>query len=96
MVTKRMLTRRLLSSLLAVLMLCSFLMLFASCAHECMDADCAVCALIDTARHLLGAILLIAVIGEIADVAAHTRQSGQRILFSADRSPITLKVKLSC
>ena len=96
MVTRTTLTKRLLSSLLAVLMLCSFLILFASCAHECMDADCAVCLLIDFARQLFGAILLIAVLGEIADVAAHTRQSGQRLLFSADRSPITLKVKLSC
>ena len=95
MVTKRMLTRRLLSSLLAVLMLCSFLVLFASCAHECMDADCAVCALIDTARHLLGALLFATVTTVIADVTAHTRSFGQRILFSAERSPIALKVKLS-
>ena len=95
MVTQRMLTRRLLSSLLAVLMLCSFLVLFASCAHECMDADCAVCALIDTARHLLGTLLFATAAKVIADVTAHIRISGQRILFSADRSPITLKVKLS-
>ena len=93
--TQQRLHRRLLSALLAALLLFSFLVLLAFGSHECMDADCAVCALVDTVRNLLGTLLPLAFIGVMAESCRSFRKSGQRILFSAERSPIALKVKLS-
>ena len=63
--------------------------------HDCVGADCTVCALIETSRNSLIGLALIAVVYQFANIVFTISSSYKSILSGNKGTPVALKVKLS-
>ena len=63
--------------------------------HDCVGADCSVCALIETSRNTLIGIALINAAWQLFDIAFVIPNAHYFIFFGNNGTPVTLKVKLS-
>ena len=63
--------------------------------HECVDADCLVCAMMEGSRKLLIGLVLTATLDPIIKVAYGTVCGLSLILSIRDGTPVGQKVKLS-
>ena len=64
-------------------------------SHEFMEADCAVCAMIETSRSILIGIVLFASIHLLTKISVTVLGTYPEVLFVRDGTPVGLKVKLS-
>ena len=85
----------------ATVLLCIlFLLLYISVAffphaHESRDADCALCALLQSSRDILYALALCALLYHFCGQSARTLVAHHRVQQIRDITPVGLKVKLS-
>lgn len=63
--------------------------------HDCVGADCSVCALIETSRNAPIGIALINVAWQLFYIAFLIPNAHYSILFGNNGTPVALKVKLS-
>jgi predicted metal-binding membrane protein len=64
-------------------------------AHECIGADCSVCALIETSRNSLIGIALIGAVWQLSNIAFVIPNTHYFIFSGNNGTPVSLKVKLS-
>ena len=64
-------------------------------AHDCVGADCSVCALIETTRNSLIGIALIGAAWQLSNIAFVIPNAHYFIFFGNSGTPVALKVKLS-
>ena len=64
-------------------------------AHDCVDPDCTVCALIETSRNTLIGLALLAVVYQLPNIVFTISSSYKSILSGNKGTPVALKVKLS-
>ena len=62
--------------------------------HDCVGADCSVCALIETSRNTMIGLALAATVHQLANIIFTISNTYKSIPLSND-TPVTLKVKLS-
>ena len=62
--------------------------------HECLDADCSVCALIETSRNTMIGLALAATVHQLANIIFTISNTYKSIPLGND-TPVALKVKLS-
>ena len=69
--------------------------LFFSYAHDCVGFNCAVCALIETTRTTIIALMVAATGHQLANITLAASYSYKSMPSGNDATPVTLKVKLS-
>ena len=62
--------------------------------HDCVGADCSVCALIETSRNTMIGLALAATLHQLANIIFTISNTYKSIPLSND-TPVALKVKLS-
>ena len=62
--------------------------------HDCVGADCSVCALIETSRNTMIGLALAATVHQLANIIFTISNTYKSIPLSND-TPVALKVKLS-
>ncbi len=87
--------KKLLAILCLVLIFSYTSTVFLPHSHECIDTDCAICALLDTSRCVLIGITLCVVAGTLPALGFSIRNSYAYILEERDATPVGLKVKIS-
>ena len=84
-----------------VALLCIFIIIaytsivFLPYAHDCVGADCSVCALIETSRNSLIGISLIGAAWQLPNITFVILNAHYFIFFGNSETPVALKVKLS-
>ena len=68
--------------------------IFIPYAHDCVGADCSVCALIETSRNTMIGLALAATVHQLANIIFTISNTYKSIPLSND-TPVALKVKLS-
>ena len=68
--------------------------IFIPYAHDCVGADCSVCALIETSRNTIIGLALAATVHQLANIIFTISNTYKSISLSND-TPVALKVKLS-
>ena len=63
-------------------------------AHDCVGADCSVCALIETSRNTMIGLALAATVHQLANIIFTISNTYKSIPLGND-TPVALKVKLS-
>ena len=64
-------------------------------AHDCIGADCTVCALIETSRNTMIGLALAATVHQLANILFTISCSYKSIPSGNNGTPVALKVKLS-
>ena len=64
-------------------------------AHDCVGADCSVCALIETSRNTMIGLMLVATVHQLANILFTISCSYKSIPSGNNATPVALKVKLS-
>ena len=64
-------------------------------SHECLDADCSICALVETSRGKLIGSALIAIGFQLTTIAFLISREYKVKPLGGDTTPVALKVKLS-
>ena len=64
-------------------------------AHDCVDSNCAVCALIEASRNTIIGLILVATVHQLANILFTISCSYKSIPSGNNGTPIALKVKLS-
>ena len=64
-------------------------------AHDCVDPDCTVCALIETSRNTLIGLALLAVVYQLPNIVFTISSLYKSIPSGNQGTPVALKVKLS-
>ena len=84
-----------------VAILCIFIIIaytsiiFLPHAHDCVGADCSVCALIETSRNTMIGLALAATVHQLANILFTISCSYKSIPSGNNGTPVALKVKLS-
>ena len=68
--------------------------IFIPYAHDCVGADCSVCALIETSRNTMIGLALAATVHQLANIIFTISNTYKSIPLGND-TPVALKVKLS-
>ena len=69
--------------------------IFIPYAHDCIGADCSVCALIETSRNTMIGLVLAATVHQLANILFTISCSYKTIPSGNNGTPVALKVKLS-
>ena len=64
-------------------------------AHDCVGADCSVCALIETSRNSMIGIALIGAVWQLSKMLFEIAHAHYFVFFGINGTPVALKVKLS-
>ena len=87
--------RKLLSILIIVLLVAYALIVYLPHGHDCLEADCAVCNMIDSTRDILIGASLLAIAQILPRIIFMPPALHERILLFSEGTPVGLKVKLS-
>ena len=87
--------KMIMAAMCVVLVLAYAFIVFLPHTHECMETDCAVCAMIEESCNLLVAIVLSATVFQMAKYGVFVHYIHTHILSIRDGTPVGLKVKLS-
>ena len=87
--------KKLLAVLCLVLVFSYTSAVFLPHSHECIDTDCAICALLDTSRFVLIGIVLCTAAGALPALGLGMRNPYTYISQERDATPVGLKVKIS-
>ena len=79
---------------LALIFSCAFI-LFLPHTHECVEAECVACALIESSRDMILTAASAAILHQAARMLALLLVSCSDITSTRDATPVGLKVKLS-
>ena len=69
--------------------------IFISHAHECIGADCSVCAFIETSRNTMIGIALSGAAWQLFKILFAIPYTHYFVFFGINGTPVSLKVKLS-
>ena len=81
--------------LTVILILAYAIILLLPCSHECVEADCSICAIIETSCKILIGIILSASFGQLTKKLFTFLHTHAGCLLAFDSTPVGLKVKLS-
>ena len=64
-------------------------------AHDCVDSNCAACALIEASRNTIIGLILANTVNQFANIVFAILSSYKSMILGNDGTPVALKVKLS-
>ena len=86
--------RRLLSILIIVLLVAYAMIVYWPHGHDCLEADCAVCNMIDSTKDILIGASLLAIAQMLPRIIFILPALRERIVLFSEGTPVGLKVKL--
>ena len=87
--------KKLLSILIIVLFVAYALIVFLPHGHDCLEADCAICNMVDSTRNILLGASLLAITQILPRIIFMLPALHERIVLFSEGTPVGLKVKLS-